>query len=154
MENYKIIYEHKITEDNEDGLIVRDSYKEKESFSSEAALTVLLLERQVFLNNNWWREEWDDEQKKLFSINVNCNDVFAWGCADAEELLFEELEDLFEHYEKDPGWGTAIWCIKKRGYLPQKPVFDAIQADGVWDLTKMGIEEGFGWKLSDKKEEE
>ena len=62
----------------------------------------------------------------------------------------KHLKDLFTHYEKDPGWGTEVWCIKKRGYLPQKPVFDIIQKLGVWDLTTMNLKDGLNWKLPKK----
>ena len=142
METYKEIYEHKITEDNDEGLLVKWSYKGKEEFSNEAALTVLLLERQIFLNSNWYMDDWPEDAQKMTSLNVNCNDVFAWGCADAEDVEFKELKDLFEHYIKDPGWGTAVWCIKRRGYLPQKPVYEAIQKNGIWNLDEMGLKDG------------
>ena len=66
-------------------------------------------------------------------------------------FFFKELKDLFYHYKKDPGWGTAVWCIKKRDILPQKPVFDIIQKEGIWDLTKMDLKDGFDWKLDEKK---
>ena len=84
MEEYEILYEHKITEDNKDGLIVIDSYKGTEEFNYQAALTVLLLEEKLILNSHWWRKDWDEEQRDIISAMVICNDVFAWGCADAE----------------------------------------------------------------------
>jgi len=140
METYKEIYEHKITEDNEEGLLVKWSYKEKEEFSSEAALTALLLEQKVFVTARWYEDKWPEDAKKMISINVLCNDIFAWGCADAEGLQYNELNDLFNHYEKDSKWGTAVWCIKKRGKLPQKPVYEAIQADEIWNLDEMDLE--------------
>ena len=139
METYKEIYEHKITEDNEEGLLVKWLYKGKEEFNTGAALTVLLLQQKVFVNARWYEDKWPEDAKKMISINVLCNDVFEWACADAEGLQYNELKDLFDHYEKDPQWGTAIWCIKKRGGLPQKPVYDAIQAAGIWDLDEMNL---------------
>jgi hypothetical protein len=64
-----------------------------------------------------------------------------WGAADAEEVLYSELEDLYEHYHKDPVWGTAIWCIKKRGFMPQKHVEMIIREAGVWNLDEMNLTE-------------
>jgi len=142
MEKYKETYNHKITdnEDFEDGNItVEWEIDGDREFEKELALSVLLMERIVFINNFWWMKDWDEEQKNHFSINVNCSDVFAWGAADAEDLKFNELEDLFQHYKKDHYWGAAIWCIKKRGYMPQKPVYDSIQKEGIWNLDKMNL---------------
>jgi len=139
MSKFKEIYNHELNEDNDEGLLVKWSMDEKEHFVPEAALSVLLIEQKIFLNSNWFQEGWPEDAKKRTSLNVNCNDVFAWACADSEDLDYSELEDLFNHYQKDPGWGIAVWCIKKRGQTPQKPVFDRIQSAGIWDLTKMNL---------------
>jgi hypothetical protein len=103
-------------------------------------LAILLLERKIVINNHWWKKTWAEEHKQLFSIGVNCNDIFAWACADVEEVVFNELLDLWEFYKKDPNWGCDVWCMKKRNELPQKPVYDAIIANGIWDLDSMGLE--------------
>ena len=108
-------------------------------FDENSALALLFLNEVIFPNDHWWRDDFFEEQKKLFSINMNCNDVFAWGCADAEELLFSELQDLYDHWDKDPYWGPAVWCCKKRKELPQKPAYDSIMARGVWNLGEMNL---------------
>jgi hypothetical protein len=144
METYKEIYNYELTknEEYEDGKItVEWEMQGDKEFEKELALSVLLLERVVFINNFWWKEEWEKEQQQKFSINVNCSDVFAWGSADAENLDFEELEDLFNHYKKDPEWGAAIWCIKKRGLMPQTAVKEMIEVEGIWDLKRMNLKE-------------
>ncbi len=105
----------------------------------EMALAVLLLDRIVFLNACWWKKTWPEDAKKMTALFVNCNDVFAWGSADAEELPYEELDNLYECYHLDKSWGPAVWCIKQRGYMPQEPVYDAIQALGIWDLDTMDL---------------
>ncbi len=112
-------------------------------FEAEKGLARLLAAGIIFLNNHWWEEEWPAEAKKTTSLNVNCNDVFAWGCADGEEVYYDELEDLYNHWEKDPEWGSTVWCCKKRNELPQKPVYDRILAAGVWDLDSMGLEPNY-----------
>ena len=118
-------------------------------FEEEMALALLLINGVVFLNSNWWEDTWPDEAKKTFSINVNTNDVFAWGCADAEGLKFDELQEVYDYWKKDPLHGTAIWAIKKHSMLPQKPIYDRIQKGGIWDLDKMGLDRNPGcpyWK--------
>ncbi len=108
-------------------------------FIYEEALAVLLLDRIVFTNAFHWAKEWPDEAKEMTSIFVNCSDVFVWGSSDADNLPFKELENLYEHYHKDKSWGPAVWCIKQRNLMPQKPVYEAIQKDGIWDLDTMDL---------------
>lgn len=101
-------------------------------FESREALAVLLASEVLFLNDFWWEEDWPERARKQISINVNCSDIFYWGCADAEELTFSELQSLYDHWIKDKGWGAAVWCIKKRKQTPQKPVLEAILKGGIW----------------------
>jgi len=146
MEKYRELYNYDITknEDFEDGNItVEWEIDGNKEFEQELALSVLLMERIVFINNFWWKKDWNEEQKKMFSININCSDVFAWGAADAEELSFDELEMFFNYYKKDKYWGSAVWCIIKRGYLPQKPVYEAIQKEGIWNLDELNLKPGY-----------
>lgn len=111
-------------------------------FEEEPALALLLINHQVFMNTHWWMKDegWPKDATETFSFNVNCNDVFAWGCADAEEMFDDDLRDVYDHFIKDPMWGTAVWCMKKRNQLPQKPVYDKIMAAGIWDLDNMGLD--------------
>ena len=142
-----------------------DGISEEMVFDENEALAHLLASGQVFLNNHWWKGEkkylpegvdpWPEAACKTFSINANCNDVFAWACADAEEVEYHELESLYEHFHKDPMWGTAVWCIKKRNEMPQKPVEEAIRKAGFWDLDSMGLEENYSEKyMREKREKE
>ncbi len=108
-------------------------------FDDGEALALLLLKGVVFLNSHWWEEDWPEKAQKSFNVSVNCNDMFAWGCADAEGLLYSELEDLFSYWEKDPYWGSTIWVIKKRGEMPQRPVYEKIQDEGIWNLDEMNL---------------
>lgn len=64
---------------------------------------------------------------------VRCNDVFAWGCADAEPLTTEDVPNLFEECEKDPKFGMEKWVCKKRNEKPQKPYADMIKEKGCWN---------------------
>ena len=106
----------------------------------EEQLRFLMMEDVVFVNNGWHNES---QPKDHITVHVTCNDVFAWACGDAEDLLYGEIEDLFNHYVKDPKWGTAVWCIKKRKWPPQTPVYDRIKKDGIWPIDEIlkGFEE-------------
>jgi len=131
-----------------------EELKNKLYWSEELSLSLLLKEEKVFLNSHWWfstkkqneyhkpiANPWPEVACDTFSINVNCNDVFAWGCADAEECFYSDLETLYAHHVVDKDNGCIVWCIKKRGLLPQKPVYDQIQAKGIWNLDSLDLEE-------------
>ena len=112
----------------------RDKPPVEDMFEEGPALARLLAADVIFLNDHWWEDGWPAAAKAITSLIVNCNDIFAWGAADGEEVLYAELEDLYTHWEKDPQWGAAMWCIKKRKQLPQKPVLDAIREAGIWNI--------------------
>lgn len=109
-------------------------------FDDAAALAVLLANEEIFLNSYWWEGEWPEAAQKRTALCVNCNDVFMWGCADAEDIFHSELRDLYEHWVKDPEWGSAVWCVKRRKLMPQPPVEERIRKAGIWDLDSMGLE--------------
>ena len=117
-----------------------DSGETNEWFDDEAALAVLLLDSVIFINSCWFKEGWPDDAKESTYLGVSCNDIFAWGCSDAEDLPYEELRSLYDHYIKDPVWGSAIWCMKKRKEMPQRPVEAEIRLGGIWDLNTLKTE--------------
>lgn len=103
----------------------------------EYKLAHLILDDTIFCNNGWWYEkEGKPWQKDRTTLHVNCNDVFYWGCADAENICHGEIGDLYEMWKKDPMWGAAAWCIKKRKQMPQGPVADRMTKAG-WDLQEL-----------------
>lgn len=128
-------------------------------FESTMALAHLLLNEVVFLNSNWWMHfetdikdskwalkprsdaRWTKEESRMISVNVNCNDVFAWGCADSETLPYDQIKTLYQMWKKDPEWGPAVWCMIQRKFMPQKPVEDAIRKAGIWNLDEMGLDQ-------------
>ncbi len=119
----------RITYENLEGKLVTE-------FEENDVLALLLANGTVFLNNHWWRKDFTEEQKQLFSINLNVNDIFG-PCADAEEVLYNEFEDLYEHYEKDPDYGVVIWCAKKRKMLPRPRICNCIVEQGIWNLENL-----------------
>jgi hypothetical protein len=106
--------------------------KDEIVFEPRLALAVLLMSEVVFMNNFWWEKELPKHLKGIVSLHVNCNDVFAWGCADSEDLLYEDIEGVYRAFLKDGHAGVEIWCIRKRGVQPQRPVLNALKAAGLW----------------------
>lgn len=107
----------------------------------ELKLAHLIINNVIFCNNGWFYGEQSIPWKTdAISLHVNCNDLFAWGCADSEDITFSELSELYDMWRKDPDYGTDIWCIKKRKKMPQAPVEKMIREAGVWDLDCMNLE--------------
>ena len=104
-------------------------------FEESKALARLLADDVVFLNNHWWAKDWPEEAQKITSLNVNCNDVFAWACADAEEMEYSEIRALYDLWDKDRDWGAAKWCAIKRNQKPQPPVIASMKKSGSWDAV-------------------
>jgi hypothetical protein len=113
----------------------------EEIFEADKALAVLLAEDVIFLNSNWWEDDWPKKAREQCCLCVNCNDVFAWGCADAESALYDDIEPLYRAWLADPTWGPTKWCIRRRNQKPQGPVEKAMRAVGVWDAEMDAIGE-------------
>jgi len=108
-------------------------------FEKDKALAHLLLNDVVFVNNHWWKKDLPEKFKESISVNVNCSDVFAWACADAEELPKKEIETLYRMWRKDPVWGPSVWCMIQRKKMPQPPVEMVIRELGIWDLDTLKL---------------
>lgn len=113
---------------------------------SEDYLKYLLCEDMIVVNNGWWKKDWP---KDKITISVICSDIFAWGCADAEDIDHCDLKEVAEAHAKDPMWGVAAWCIKKRKQMPQKPVAERMKAAG-YDLEALVA--GDNSQLNDTKQ--
>lgn len=129
-------------------------------FEQAMALAHLIMNEVVYINSHWWKHydleqdpetkkiksvpsqnpEWSAKDSELISVHVECNDVFAWGSADAEDLPYKEIKKLYQMWKKDPTWGSAIWCMQRRNQMPQGPVEKRIREAGIWDLDSMGLE--------------
>lgn len=100
---------------------------------SEDYLMYLLAEDCIFSNNGHWDENWP---KDKITLHVICNDIFLWGCADSEDISYSDLAVLYELHRKDPHWGIASWCIKKRKQRPQSSVEKAMIEAG-YDIEEL-----------------
>lgn len=61
--------------------------------------------------------------KKEAELYVNCNDLFWWGCADAESIPLKELPDLLKALKESPKNGDLLWVARKRKMRPQTPYY-------------------------------
>lgn len=130
---------HWTATDKEGNRVFPDKPETEEIFEVEQAVALLLANGVIFLNTHWFEKQWTNKAQKTTGMYVNCNDVFAWASADGEEIFLNEIEDLYNFFIKDPSWGPVIWCIKKRNLMPQKPVYDIIKKEGIWDLDSMNL---------------
>lgn len=72
------------------------------------------------------------------SMNVNCNDVFFWGCSDCEDLELADLPALQSAIAEARAAGAEtsgelLWIARKRGERPQG-AFYAYVAPGLGKL--------------------
>ena len=107
----------------------------KEYCNEELALSILLKDDILFCNDRQYVEFKDPTiiRGETIVLFVLCNDIFAWGLADGEDLPLGEVGNLYRMYEQDPKWGTAKWCCFRRKEKPQYPVAEAMKRDGSWD---------------------
>lgn len=84
---------------------------------------------QAELSHNdvaFWGSDYNDKNEFIgIKFYIICNDVFAWGTADAEPVEDDELKFVYDIYEKYKEVGIDAWCSLKRNKLnPQKPYLD------------------------------
>jgi hypothetical protein len=97
----------------------------REHIYEEKAAAVLLQDGILFVNDGT-----DPESIYLF---VECNDVFAWGHADAEHLYTEDLLELYKLHMLNPNWGSVQWVSFKRNMQPQDSIIAAMKENGSWN---------------------
>lgn len=118
-----------------------------EEITEEEALAILLADELIFGNGRrFWQPQWELDPENpgrlrdtgkgalegpTTALFVNCNDVFAWGCADAEALPYDEILPLYRASRKN--WGATKWCCLRRKQRPQAPVEADMRRAGAWD---------------------
>lgn len=66
------------------------------------------------------------------TLTVNCSDTFYWGCADCEDIDFEDLSALVDCYALSPRFGGELWVSRKRGMRPQAASYKECYPTGEW----------------------
>jgi hypothetical protein len=108
----------------------------KEYCNDELALSILLKNDVLFCNQRYYSQKSDGKSEgSTIVLFVICNDIFAWACADAEDLPCSEIPKLYRMWEKDKIYGPSKWCCVRRNEKPQKPVIECMKKEGVWDDT-------------------
>lgn len=67
-----------------------------------------------------------------FYLALSCNDVFSWGCSDAEEITVDDLPEILKFHRETPVYGYIKWCCIKRNQRPQGCFIKYMKNDGVW----------------------
>lgn len=66
-----------------------------------------------------------------WTLNLNVNDVFAWGHSDSEQIGHDELEELTKRVIENPLWGVTLHVVIKRCQLPQDPIVKYMTETGI-----------------------
>ncbi len=110
-------------------------------FDDTQAVAQLLAAEVCFVNGRPYAfKKGDAANAETVVVFVNCNDIFAWACADGEDLPLGEVESLYRHVLKHPTWGSAMWCCKRRKEQPQAPVVRDMKEAGAWDAEMDALE--------------
>lgn len=102
-----------------------------------------LLDKYIaFMGTNWVKDEsvkdgpvpgHREEGEIPF---INCNDFFAWGCADGEDINEEtlpELQKAVEDCKGDMETGALLYCARRRKIRPQGACYSMIPEE-LWPL--------------------
>lgn len=111
-------------------------------FEEPMALAHLLINEVIHLNSHHWEDSWPKAARDSTHLGVDCSDVFAWACSDSEDAAYADIEPLYRMWAKDHRWGAAVWCMIKRGQMPQRPVEKRIRDAGIWDMDALKAEHG------------
>lgn len=128
-------------------------HKEKDGFEwfdEESALAQLLEDNILFCNSREYNDLFGGKGETIV-LFVNCNDVFAWGCADAEDIKLEELPNLYRLWLENKRWGSTKWVCQKRNEKPQEPIENDMKKEGVWDEKMEALPENYYWKMLNEK---
>ena len=112
---------------------------------SEPNLVMRVLAATAFDNceDVWWRVDGEYAPITLF---VNCNDLFYWGCSDAE-VVTEKNIDIFEQAYKDSeDHGDLLFCCRVRKMRPQGAYYEYFSEEDkvLFDACGPVREVGFG----------
>lgn len=84
----------------------------------------------------WWKEE----ANGLLRLYIRCNDVFWWGCADAEEVVPANIEALEQAYTDADLDGAILFVARVRGMRPQGAFYHLISPENLHFFNAAGPE--------------
>lgn len=70
--------------------------------------------------------------RQTIGVAVMCNDVFGYACADAEEVPYGDILDVWKAQKNNPIYGVLIWLIHRRKCKPIQPHIDSLKEAGLW----------------------
>lgn len=110
-------------------------YIDGDFFDAEIAIAQLIDRSVLFPNYRSYghNDENFTNDGRTIVLYMNCSDVFAWGCADAEDVSSEEeLKQLYDLCVKYPRYGGSIWACLKRNEKPQSPIEKKMKDCNEW----------------------
>lgn len=102
-------------------------------YNEDEIIALFLQKGTLFTNTRRYLCMDGSEQPETIVVFLNCNDTFAWACADDECITEEEITELYEMYLVDSKWYDTKWACKKRNMQPQKPFADMMKEADAWD---------------------
>lgn len=132
-----------ITQDDLEFMTLEDlDATQDEDMSEEDALAYLLLDGVCFINHRYYTMNQDSPSEgQTTVVFVLTNDIFAWGCADAEDLPSNEIIPLYRLWRQDSTWGPVKWACRRRQRQPQQALIDAMKESGAWDAEMASLPE-------------
>ena len=97
----------------------------------------------IFAKYDWCEGLYWDMDLNFY---VSCNDLFAWGCADAEDVTIKDLPLLKQSFEDDKYYGIELYCARKRKMRPQGAFYKSFEKESwpLFDACGPEREVGFG----------
>lgn len=96
----------------------------------KTALAQLLAADVVFPNSRVYLQENGEKAEETIVLFINCNDLFYWGCADAECFTYEEVAAVWEAWRDER---LSRWVCLRRKMRPQTPIEKEWREEGRWD---------------------
>lgn len=109
-------------------------------FEPEGALAHLLMNDVCHLNSFYYEKTWPAEAQTCINVFVSCGDTFAYSCADAERLPFDQIEPLYRMWKHDPTLGPTAWAVMQRKERPIAPVEKMLRNAG-YDVDSWQLRE-------------
>ena len=109
------------------------THEEEEHFIDSVGLALLLHADVLFANTRPYVCPFAGVRPETIVLFMNCNDVFAWGCADAESIKLDEVPALYRLWRANKIWGPIKWVCMRRKQKPQGPVERDMKDAGQWD---------------------